>query len=65
MATAIVKLDPLADAIWAASENDDPFLVPFGWRLVFCFVSAVIVRRVSLELGRTGVNGFVGCNDSM
>ena len=64
VATAIVKLDPLADAIRATSENHDSFLVPLGWRFVFGFVGAVIVGRVSLELGRAGVNGFVGCNDA-
>src|SRR5204863_8955300 len=59
VATAIVKLNPLPDPVWPAAENDDPLL---SWLLrryfVFIFVCGIVVRRVSFELGRAGIDRF-------
>ena len=58
MATAIVELDPLADAIWPAAKNDDLLLLR-RCGLVFFLIRGVQIRRVALELGCAGVHALV------
>jgi hypothetical protein len=59
VAAAIIELDPLADAVRTAAENDDPLLVARRRQFVFDFVGAVVIRRVGFELGRTGIDALV------
>ena len=57
VAAAVVEFNPLADPVWSATEDDYPFRAGrFRRRFAFGFVSAVVIRRVSFELGSAGVD---------
>ena len=57
MAAAIVELDPLADAVGPAAEDDYPPLARLlGRRLVLVLVGRIVVGRIGLELGGAGVH---------
>ena len=64
MDAAIVELNPLADAVWAAAEHHD-FLRLAGVGFAFCLsaalalMRAVKIGRTAVELARTGVNAFI------
>src|SRR5687767_9930945 len=65
MATAIVKLDSLANAVGPAAEDHDAFSPGrFGWDLVFGFVRRVVVWRVGFELGGARVDRFERGHDA-
>ena len=64
VATAIVKLNSLADAIRPASQNNDlPALGRFC--LILSFISGVKVRRIGLKFCCTGVNTFKDRQDAV
>ena len=52
---AVVELNALADAVWAAAQDDDLAAVRLG-RLILLTECAVVVRRLGLEFRRTGVH---------
>ena len=52
---AVIELDSLADAIWSASKNHY-FTFPAFAPLVLVAVSGIIIRRISFELRRTGID---------
>ena len=56
---AIVELDALSDAVWSASEDHDLATIR-GRHFVFDFIGRIVIRRVGLELARTGVDELVG-----
>ena len=55
LAAAVVELDPLADPVRAAAEDDDPRLVADA-RLVLVLVGRIVIGRDRLELGGAGVD---------
>ncbi len=62
MTTAIVKLNSLANTVWAGAQNHD--LASIGWRcFALSFVSRIKIRRERLKLGAAGINAFVDRND--
>ena len=60
---AVVELDPLADPVGPAAQNDD---LRFRRRahLILILVGRVVIRGVGLELGRAGVHKLVDRQDS-
>ena len=62
MDAAIIELNSLANAVGSAAKNDD-----FAFAAVATFIlgaiSRVIVRRVSLELRRAGIDQPVSGDD--
>ena len=58
MDTAVIKLNSLADAVGAATEDDDFFSVGF-LSLVFLLVGRIIVGCIGLEFGSTGIHQFI------
>ena len=58
MATAVIKLDPLPDAVWAGAQDHD--LLAFG-RLGFALVleHRVEVGSEALEFGCTRIDSLV------
>ncbi len=63
MDAAVVELDALADAVRAATEDDDFFAVVVG-DFALGAVGAVVVGREGLELGGAGVHEAVGGGDA-
>ncbi len=60
---AVIEFDPLADAVGPTAEDHDfAFLAPAD--LVLVAVGGIVIRRVSLELGRAGIDEAVGGDDS-
>jgi len=60
---AIIELDTLTDADRSRSQDQDLLSVR-GLELAFCVIGGVVVRRLGLELGGTGVHHLVGGDDS-
>ena len=58
MDAAVIELDPLSDAVGAAAQNHDA-LFRRGPRFVLVTIARIKIRRVSLELGRAGVDQTV------
>ena len=67
MATAVIKLNPLADPVWTTTQ-DDNFLTLRRARLTFGrahdgrFVSGVHVRRLGLKFGSAGIDALELCD---
>ena len=59
VATAIIELDALADSVRPAAQDHHPAFVVRRRQLGLVLVRAVVIRRVSLELRRTGVDRFI------
>ena len=57
MNTAIIELDPLADPVRPTTENYY-FVGLRRVRFALFFISGVQVRRVTRELGRTGIDSL-------
>ena len=60
---AVVELDALADAIRPAAENHD-LAFRVGAILVLVAVGGVVIRRVSFEFRRAGVDEAIGGDDA-
>ena len=63
VATAVVKLNSLPDAIWPGAEDHDLATIG-GRRLALTFVSRIKIRRERLKLGAARVDAFVNRNDA-
>ena len=60
---AVVELDPLADAVGPAAEDDDALALA-GQGLVLVLVGRVEVGRLGFELGGAGVDRLVDRHDA-
>src|ERR1700749_1814158 len=58
MATAVIELNSLPNAVRPAAEDDDLLLVRRR-RFVFLFVSGIEIRRVALELRCASIHAFI------
>jgi hypothetical protein len=62
--TAVIEFDPLPDAVGAAPEDHDlAFLAAPD--LVLVAVGGIIIRRVSLKLGRAGIDQAIGGDNAV
>ena len=61
MHTAVIELNSLADPVWPTAQDHDLALAALT-PLVFVAVGGVVIRRVSFELRRAGVDEAVGGN---
>ena len=61
---AVVELDALTDSVRAAAEDHDPIPVA-GAHLALVLPGGVVVGRLGLELGSTGVDELVGRLDAV
>ena len=60
---AIIELDALADAVRAASEDENFFSIATAG-FVLVAVGGIVIRREGLELGSAGVHEPIGRNDA-
>ena len=56
MNTAVVKFDPLADSVWASSEDEDLRFLGWAGFVVIHIVGGVVVGGIGLKFSRAGIN---------